>query len=48
MRIEWAAVAVLSVIAAFSGPPPAASQHVGKIARIGILDGQDLEGRETK
>jgi len=39
MRIGWAALAVVIVIAAFSGPPLAASQQVGKIARVGILDG---------
>ena len=36
MRVKWAALAV--VIVAFSDPSPAASQQVGKIARVGILD----------
>ncbi len=39
MRLAKAAVAVLVVAAALGEPPPAGSQQVEKIARVGILDG---------
>jgi putative ABC transport system substrate-binding protein len=39
MRIVRAAVAVVLIVTALGGPPPAASQRVERLARVGILDG---------
>ena len=36
LRILWIAVAAVMVAVALGGPPPAASQPVQKIARVGI------------